>query len=114
MASILFVEDEATIRDLIGGALVDAGFHVTFAEDGTQALEEIAAAEFHAVVCDVSMPGRISGVDVVEHITSRRPDARTILVSGHARAHLPPIPPGVEFLPKPYRLSQLLALLPPA
>ena len=39
------------------------------------------------------------------------PNARMILASGYARSQLPPLPDHVEFLPKPYRLRQLVTLL---
>ncbi len=66
---------------------------------------------YDVVISDVSMPGDISGVDLAELIEERYPHIRVILVSGHARAQLPPIPPAARFLPKPYRLAQLVELL---
>lgn len=112
MASILFIEDEEELRGLIGDSLVDVGHDVAIAAEGREAIRLLASGVYDVVISDVSMPGEISGVDLAELVEERYPRTRVILVSGHARAQLPPIPATTRFLPKPYRLSQLLALLP--
>jgi two-component system, cell cycle response regulator CpdR len=111
MLSLLFVEDEISLHDLIGDALACNGIAVTPALDGRAALELLAADRFDVVISDVTMPGGFSGIELAQHIIQHFPDTRVILVSGHARAQLPPIPAAAEFLPKPYRIGQLLALL---
>lgn len=111
MPSLLFVEDEPSLCGLIGDALSECGFDVTVAFDGRAALELLTAAEFEIVVSDVTMPGGFSGIDLAEKIRQVHPKTRVVLVSGHARAQLPPLPAEIEFLPKPYRLGQLMALL---
>ncbi|MDR6841151.1 response regulator [Pseudoxanthomonas sacheonensis] len=112
MASILFIEDEEDLRGLIADSLSDEGHHVVVAAEGTEAIRLLASGSYDVVISDVSMPGEVSGLDLAELIEARYPQTRMVLVSGHARAQLPSIPAGIQFLPKPYRLSQLLALLP--
>lgn len=114
MASILFIEDEEELRGLIGDSLADVGHDVAIAAEGREAIRLLASGVYDVVISDVSMPGEISGVDLAELVEERYPQTRVILVSGHARAQLPPIPATARFLPKPYRFSQLLALLPEA
>ncbi|RYE97076.1 MAG: response regulator, partial [Oxalobacteraceae bacterium] len=46
-----------------------------------------------------------------EHVAQLLPQARMILASGFAKAQLPPLPAQVDFLPKPYRLRQLIDVL---
>ena len=111
MPSLLFVEDETSLRGLIGDALTENGFTVTLALDGRAALEILATTPFEVVVSDVTMPGGFSGIELAEHIHEKYPETRVILVSGHARAQLPLLPAATEFLPKPYRIGQLIALL---
>lgn len=111
MASILFIEDEEELRCLISDSLADEGHEVAVAAEGREAIRLLAGGAYDVVISDVSMPGDISGVDLAELVVERYPQTRVILVSGHARAQLPPIPVATRFLPKPYRLSQLLALL---
>ena len=112
MTSILFIEDEEDLRALIGDSLADEGHHVVVAARGAEAIQLLASGTYDIVISDVSMPGEVSGLDLAELIEERYPQTRVVLVSGHARAQLPSIPASAQFLPKPYRLSQLLALLP--
>lgn len=111
LPSLLFVEDEISLRGLIGDALAENGFDVSLALDGRTALELLAATRFEVVISDVTMPGGFSGIELAEYIREHHPETRVILVSGHARAQLPPLSAAIEFLPKPYRIGQLLALL---
>ena len=111
MTSVLLVEDERELRDLIGSVLLESGLVVTEAADGNHALSLLKGTAFDAVVSDVSMPGGISGIDLAENIRLKHPATRIILVSGHAKSQLPRLPDYVLFLPKPYRISQLLGLL---
>lgn len=109
---ILFVEDEPMLRTLIGETLQDLGHEVQLASDALVAAGLLAQSAFEVVISDITMPGGMSGIDLAELVQVRHPASKVILVSGHARVQLPPIPAQVEFLPKPYRISQLLALLP--
>lgn len=111
MTSVLFVEDEGDLHDLVALVLVESGLMVAQARDGTQALALLRDAAFDVVVSDVSMPGGVSGIDLAESVRGRYPDTRIILVSGHARSQLPRLPDYVQFLPKPYRIKQLLDLV---
>ena len=76
--------------------------------DGTQVQ---GGEHFDFIFSDVSMPNGVSGIDLAAHSARLQPEARVILASGYARAQLPPLPDNVTFLPKPYRLPQLLGVL---
>jgi CheY-like chemotaxis protein len=107
----LFVDDEAALLTLVGGALEDEGFDVQRARSGIEAVDILASGRtFDFILSDVSMPGGVSGVHLANRARALHPDARIILASGHPRAQLEPFPPDVAFLPKPYRLGQLLEL----
>ena len=109
---ILFVDDEGDLRDIVGNALVDAGHRVTLARDGHEALEAMRReAKFSHIVSDVSMPGGVTGLQLAAVALECQPQARIVVVSGYQRSQLPPIPEEVQFLAKPYRIRQLLALL---
>lgn len=109
---VLMVEDQQDLRELIGQALQDFGIEIHTADDGPTALRLIQeAGDFDVVFSDISMPNGMSGVELSEHVAAALPNARMILASGYARSQLPPLPEHVEFLPKPYRLRQLVALL---
>jgi len=109
---VLLVEDERALLMLVGDALDDRGFEVTAVGDGRQALQALEGGRrFDYVVSDISMPEGVSGLDIAARAIDADPDARVILVSGLARSQLPPLPEGATFLPKPYRVSQLMELL---
>jgi CheY-like chemotaxis protein len=109
---LLLVEDEDDLRFLICDALSDLGYDVTTACDGQEAIAELHGdIRFDHVVTDVSMPRGVSGLEVVAEAAKVQPHARLVLVSGYQRSQLPPIPEGTRFLPKPYRIHQLLGVL---
>lgn len=109
---LLLVEDEDDLRFLICDALTDLGYEVTTASDGQQAIAELnGGLRFDHVVTDVSMPRGVSGLEVAAEAARVQPDARLVLVSGYQRSQLPAIPEGMRFLPKPYRIHQLLGVL---
>ncbi|MDX3934411.1 response regulator [Stenotrophomonas sp.] len=109
---VLMVEDQQDLRELIGQALQDFGIEIHTADDGPAALRLMQdPGGFDVVFSDISMPNGMSGVELSEHVADVLPKARIILASGYARSQLPPLPEHVEFLPKPYRLRQLVTLL---
>lgn len=109
---ILMVEDQTDLLAIISEALSGMGYQVFVASNGVEALELMRAdIPFDYIISDVSMPEGISGIDLVGHAAQLQPQARCVLVSGYIRAQLPPLPEHVRFLPKPYRLGQLLEAL---
>jgi len=109
---VLMVEDQDDLRDLIGVALQDLGIAVDTTADGREALAMLQGdRQYDVVFSDVSMPNGVSGIELSEHVSRTQPNARMILSSGYARSQLPALPEHVEFLPKPYRLRQLVELL---
>ena len=108
---ILVVDDEAMVRDAIGGLLERLGYRVTQAEHGVaaHALVRAAPRAFDVVVLDLRMPG-MSGPECLRHLRTVAPWLRAILSSGY----LPPevvqrvrAEGQVEVLPKPFTIRQL-------
>lgn len=56
MKKILAVDDSASMRQMVGFTLKKAGFDVTEAKDGSEALEIAKGQSFDAVISDVNMP----------------------------------------------------------
>lgn len=54
---ILLVEDDEAIRDLVTGVLEGAGYEVSAAADGQEALDMLPTVAPHAMVVDINMPG---------------------------------------------------------
>jgi two-component system, OmpR family, alkaline phosphatase synthesis response regulator PhoP len=61
--NVLVVEDEADIQQLVSYNLIRAGFHVTCADNGEEAMERLRTEEIDCVLLDLMLPG-MSGIDV--------------------------------------------------
>jgi two-component system, cell cycle sensor histidine kinase and response regulator CckA len=111
---ILLVEDEEMVRNIVRDLLIDLGFDVTTAQDGSNALEQFAKApeDYALVLCDLLMPD-LDGEQTYHALSELRPDLRFVLMSGFAEhealARLGPSLGG--FLQKPFRSSALTAVL---
>jgi len=81
--TILLVEDDANLLDVMQRVLEESGYTVLPARDGTEALARLAAANtVHLLLTDVVMPG-IDGQELACRALRERPDLRVILISGH-------------------------------
>jgi PAS domain S-box-containing protein len=108
--SILVVDDEKLVRDLVCAVLRYAGYRVEQAHDGFKALELIKAdTSIRLTVLDMTMP-TISGEETMKLIQVIRPQMAFLLSSGFADAipeHVLRHDGLVRFLPKPYRNQEL-------
>ncbi|HEX8736106.1 MAG TPA: response regulator [Pyrinomonadaceae bacterium] len=68
MAKIMLVEDAADTRDLITAILEMAGHSVDCAETGEDAITKIQGLRPDVILMDMSLPGMMSGLDVVYHL----------------------------------------------
>jgi two-component system chemotaxis sensor kinase CheA len=75
---LLVVDDALTVRELQRSILERAGFEVTLATDGVEALACLTAAEFDLVLTDVEMP-RMGGFELTEQIRAH-PTLRNVAV----------------------------------
>jgi CheY-like chemotaxis protein len=108
---VLMVDDDSNIVGIVSDVLRDAGHDVITSSNGTQALELLQQDPFIDVLfSDVVMPG-ISGVELARKALELRPGLRVLLASGYSEGWLDDVPPGVDFVAKPYRAMQILELL---
>lgn len=86
---VLVVDDEPVVRRFAERVLHQAGFGVHQATDGAEALELIRAglATPAVVLSDIMMP-RMNGVELLESLSTLRPDLPVILMSGYGKAQL--------------------------
>jgi CheY-like chemotaxis protein len=83
-ARVLVVDDEAGVRTIARESLRRAGFEVTTASDGAEAIEMLAGgASFDAVLLDMTMP-RMGGVEAFRLIKARQPELPIVLTSGYS------------------------------
>lgn len=110
-ATILVVEDEDEIRDLIGLHLVREGHQVVEAESGEKALELFRSKRFDLMVLDWMLPG-FSGIEVIRRLQPELRVCPVLMVT--ARADNRDIVAGLEagaddYLTKPFDPQILMA-----
>ncbi|MEW5723733.1 MAG: ATP-binding protein [Thermodesulfobacteriota bacterium] len=111
--TILLVDDEQGIIDVVKEMLAEYGYKVLTADSGERALELYAQADsgIGAVVLDLGMPG-MGGERCLEELLKIDPEARVIVASGYT-AHKFSEDPGrygaAAFMSKPYLLTDMLA-----
>ncbi len=82
--TILVVEDEQPLQDLLGTVLREAGYDVQSALDGADAIERILAgnARFDLVLLDLNLP-RLGGIDVLKVLRERWPAVPVLIITGN-------------------------------
>jgi two-component system cell cycle sensor histidine kinase/response regulator CckA len=113
--TILLVEDEDSLRQMIGEILEDAGYTLLASSDPAEALNVAALhrGAIQAVVTDVVMPG-MNGRQLTEKIHESRPETRAIFISGYTDDGIGQhgvLEPGTHFLQKPFTAAALLRKL---
>ncbi|HEY0414047.1 MAG TPA: response regulator [Allosphingosinicella sp.] len=111
-AAVLVVEDEALIRSVAAESLLDAGITSYEAADSEEALEVLEQhPDIGIVFTDVNMPGRMDGLHLAGRVHELRPDVELIVTSGREAVTDRDLPDHGTFLPKPYRLRELIELV---
>ncbi|MFN0136591.1 MAG: PAS domain S-box protein [Phycisphaerae bacterium] len=110
--TILVIDDEAEVRDVIEQMLRSDGHQTMVAEDGHIGVEMFCkhADEIDVVLLDMTMPGK-SGAEVYREILDVRPDATIVVSSGYSEESIPSrlgTNRSVPFLPKPFTKHALL------
>jgi DNA-binding response OmpR family regulator len=85
-ASILIVEDDDMIREMMDVILTQAGYNVSLAASGDAALDLLKRSRFQLVLLDVHMP-RVSGIDVLKTMQALgRTMPPTVMVTANRNA----------------------------
>ncbi|HUO35160.1 MAG TPA: CHASE4 domain-containing protein [Candidatus Acidoferrum sp.] len=111
--TILFVEDEESVRELVSEYLKAAGYNVLEAIDGEHALQLATAhtEPIHLLVTDVVMP-RLSGRELAVRVSVERPSLKVLYISGYTDDSVfrhGVLEGGAPFLQKPFNLRVLAA-----
>ena len=81
MATIIVVDDEATVRDLLRDSLEEAGHIVADYHDGRGALEQLTREPADVLVTDIFMP-EMEGLETIRLAHALRPEMQIIAISG--------------------------------
>ena len=110
--TILVIDDEQSVREVVQAALEETGFEVLLAGSGHEALDIFVerASEIDAVLLDMSMP-RMSGEQTLVKLRRMRPHVKVLLTSGHSEQEVSQTFEGETvpaFIQKPFRASELI------
>lgn len=112
--TILFVDDDLGLLDMLRTVTEDTGYKVITAKSGPQALELVAQHEIEVAVVDQTMPG-MSGMELIRELKRSAPEIIRIIMTGHSDLELviEAINEGevYRFLRKPFAIEPLLGVL---
>jgi two-component system cell cycle sensor histidine kinase/response regulator CckA len=111
LESVLLVEDEESVRQLVRETLEAKGYKVLEADNGEAALQMVSghSGKIDILITDVVMPG-MSGRELSARMCASRPQTKVLYLSGYtedAIVHEGVVDPGTAFLQKPFTLQAL-------
>jgi DNA-binding NtrC family response regulator len=110
---LLVVDDEPTQREMLQSILERAGYIVSTAENGEDALEQLKAASYDLVLTDQKMPG-IDGLELLSRTRSSHPHLPVVLMTayGSVSSAVAAMKEGAaDYLTKPFEREELLLVL---
>ena len=113
--TVLVVEDDPNVRDLVLAQLEDIGYATLAATNGPEALQLLQEPQNRVdlILTDVVMPGGMTGVELVRAARASRPQIPAVLTSGYtaggaaAAAEENGFAEKLPILPKPYQQAEL-------
>ena len=110
--SILVVEDNQSIREMVALVLEEAGYEVICARDGQEALDLLAQVEPHMILLDMRMP-RMDGRTFAQVYRKKLGDGAPIVVmtASYNPAKAAEDTQAAAYLAKPFEVDDLLGLI---
>jgi DNA-binding NtrC family response regulator len=110
---VILVEDDPLLGSILMDVLKDAGHDSLLFGSADDALVSMLkyGDQVRLIISDYSTPGQLNGVELSELILSRWPLLPFILMSGHDLVNLPRMPENVQWLAKPWDVSNLLTMV---
>ncbi|HTK81301.1 MAG TPA: response regulator [Bacteroidota bacterium] len=111
--SILYVDDEESLRILVPNQLNMEGFEVESADDGDTAVEMLAKKSYDVILLDVRMP-RMNGIEVLKHVKNNKVNSRVVMLTGvdDLTVALEAVKNGAnDYVTKPYDITTLTSCI---
>jgi DNA-binding response OmpR family regulator len=108
---ILYVDDEADLRQLVQSQLSLEGFHIDVASDGPAALAMMSSSPYDLILLDLHMPS-MGGAEVVEELRRRKLHPTVIILTGESEEEAIACSHSLgaaAYLTKPFKFRDLLA-----
>jgi DNA-binding NtrC family response regulator len=111
--TVLVVDDDAAMRDMVASLLEDEGIHATVATGADDTLHRLADSDFDVVLSDIRMPGR-TGIDLLGGLRELRPQTPVVLMTafGTIDSAVEAMQAGAfDYVTKPFKRDALLVTL---
>ncbi|MFN8612214.1 MAG: response regulator [Vulcanimicrobiota bacterium] len=111
MQSILVLEDDEDLRDIVVTLLREADYRAEGASNPEEALQLAREQSFYLILSDVRMAGAMDGVAVIEEVKKLQPGIRSVVMTGYADRDAPVRAARIradEYLRKPFEMDVLL------
>jgi two-component system response regulator PilR (NtrC family) len=111
--SILVIDDEEVMRDILGSLLAEAGYQVTLAKDGPEGLALARRSAFDAAIVDVMLP-EMGGLEVLEELKKVDPDLVVLMITAFASVEtaITAMKKGAfDYVAKPFKHEEVLHIL---
>jgi two-component system response regulator PilR (NtrC family) len=109
-SSILVVDDELSMRELLEYMLSKEGYHVTCAKSGREAIDLLDKNRFDLMLCDIRL-GDLTGLDVLRAAKKNDADVVSIMISAYASTEsaVEAMNEGAyDYVPKPFNTDELM------
>ena len=110
--AVLLVDDDETVRTVLGEQLREMGFKVDEAPDGKSAIDRLTCnGSYDVLLSDFAMPG-MNGIDTIQAALQARPAMRALLMTGYAdEGAVSDLDKGVPIIRKPVNINDLIGHL---
>jgi two-component system, NtrC family, nitrogen regulation response regulator NtrX len=108
--TILIIDDERAIRNVLGEILTTEGFLTDTAADGAEGVKKIKENNYDCILCDIKMP-KVDGMEVLAVARAEKPETPFIVISGHGNIEtaVDAVKKGAfDYISKPPDLNRLL------
>ncbi len=110
MASILIIDDERAIRNVLKEILTNEGYKTDEAVDGEEGLKKFTSGNYDLILCDIKMP-KVDGIEFLQQASAINPDVPIIIISGHGNIEtaVDAVKKGAyDYISKPPDLNRML------
>ena len=109
--SVLVVDDELLIRDLLYDFFLEKGYRVSVADSGPGALEKLSKQSFDVLLVDLKMPA-MDGIEFIKEVRKKKIPTPVVIITGY-----PSLETALEalrqrvydYVIKPFNINQLFA-----
>lgn len=111
--TILVVDDEAMIRNLLEKILTKEGYKIILAKDGQEALDIINTKKVDIVISDMKMP-RMNGLDLLKTLKRDRPEIGVVIMTGYGDTYTVKdalLLGADEYITKPFKSYEMLMIV---